>query len=89
MKIDVFCHIQPKKYLEEIQKDQMPGVGGYSMPSMYDLDVRFKIMDKFEPLIQMLTISMPAVEGLKTNRTVELAKLANDEMAELVHKYPD
>ena len=47
-------------------------------------------MDKFEGLLQVLTIAGPNVESITESKdTVELAKIANDEMAELVEKYPD
>jgi predicted TIM-barrel fold metal-dependent hydrolase len=60
------------------------------LPTMYDLDQRFRMMDKFDGLMQVLTISLPAVESLRNQRkAVDLAKLANDGMAELVLKYPD
>jgi len=54
------------------------------------MDARFRIMDKFPELIQVLSISSPPLEAVvKPEDAVELAKLANNEMAELVMKYPD
>ena len=47
-------------------------------------------MDKHEGLLQVLTLSAPPVENFADPRqSVELSRLANDEMAELVAKYPD
>jgi predicted TIM-barrel fold metal-dependent hydrolase len=47
-------------------------------------------MDKFEPLRQVLTLAWPKLEEIAgPNKTPELARQANDEMAELVLKYPD
>ena len=47
-------------------------------------------MDKYEPLRQVLTIGWPPVESVAgPEKAADLAKLANDEMAELVNKYPD
>ncbi len=91
MKIDAFCHIQPKKYSDALEKELGESSSSWKLlPSMYDLDVRFKIMDKFPDLMQVLTISMPAPENMKNKkRVVELTKLANDGLAELVHKHPD
>lgn len=94
MKIDIFAHILPAKYKEVLYK--VAPTGFYiqnvidSLPTLFDLDYRFKIMDKFEGLMQVLTISAPPVEMIAdAKKAVELAKLANDEMAELVLKYPD
>jgi len=90
MKIDAFCHIQPMKYLEALRKEVGPAASFETLPSMYDLDVRFRLMDKFEDLMQVLTISMPAPENIKNKKkVVDLARLANDGLAELVNKYPD
>ena len=47
-------------------------------------------MDKYEGLIQVLTLVSPPVENaVGPEDAVELAKRANDELAELVFKYPD
>ena len=93
MKIDVFPHILPLKYKEALFDKAPPDFYGSSWvdatPSLYDLDIRFQIMDKFEDYAQILTLGSPPIEevvGLED--AVELAKLANDEMAELVMKYP-
>jgi len=93
MKIDAFCHIVPAKYKEALEKE----IGSplwrslhNALPTMYDLDQRFRIMDKFDDLMQVLTISLPPVENIgDRQKAVDLARLANDEMAELVLKYPD
>ena len=47
-------------------------------------------MDKFEGLVHLLTIAGPNVESITTPQDAgELARMANDEMAELVLKHPD
>lgn len=47
-------------------------------------------MDKYEGYVQVLTVNAPAVELIgDPKKSVRLAKLANNEMAELVIKYPD
>ncbi len=98
MKIDVFCHILPIKYKDALDKVVKSTVIKdpnfmYStqkvLPTLYDLDLRFQIMDKYDDLMQVLTLSMPPVENLGDPQiAVDLAKLANDEMAELVRKHP-
>ena len=92
--IDIFPHILPIKYKEALYK--IAPSGFYikdvieTLPTLFDLDHRFRIMDKFEGLLQVLTLSAPPVEGIADpEKAVDLAKLANDEMAELVLKYPD
>jgi uncharacterized protein len=93
-KIDIFTHIMPVRYREELLKIAPPGldiitnVG--STPTLFDLDQRFRIMDKFDGLRQVLTLSAPPVEQIADPKQAEgLARLGNDGLAELVHKYPD
>jgi predicted TIM-barrel fold metal-dependent hydrolase len=94
MKIDMFCHILTPKYKEEFYK--ITPANFYlknvidSLPTLYDLDHRFRIMDKYEDLTHVLTLGLPPVEAIASGKkSIELARLANDEMAELVAKYPD
>ncbi|HLC43288.1 MAG TPA: amidohydrolase family protein [Methylomirabilota bacterium] len=94
MKIDIFPHIFPKPFYE-----RMLAVAGKSaymqkrvreIPVMIDLDQRFRVMDRYEGYVQVLTLSSPPIEALgPPKETPELASLANDGMAELVTKHPD
>lgn len=60
------------------------------IPTLSDLDYRFRIMDEYDHLMQVLTLSAPPVENFADpQQSAYLSKLANDEMAELVVKYPD
>ena len=93
-KIDIFTHIMPVRYREKLLKiappelDIIVNVG--STPTLFDLEQRFRIMDKFDGLRQVLTLSAPPVEQIADpKQAVDLARLANDGMAELVDKYPD
>jgi predicted TIM-barrel fold metal-dependent hydrolase len=94
MKIDIFPHILPPKYKETLYK--IAASDFYikdvieTLPTLFDLEHRFRIMDKFEGLMQVLTLSAPPIEQIgDPGKAVDLAKIANDEMAELVLKYPD
>jgi predicted TIM-barrel fold metal-dependent hydrolase len=60
------------------------------IPTLFDLDSRFRIMDQFDGLMQILNIAAPPLENIENlQKTEELAMMANDEMAELVLKYRD
>ncbi|MFC1893180.1 amidohydrolase family protein [Chloroflexota bacterium] len=92
-KIDIFPHILTPKYIEAISKKGsgpfLKGTMG-SFHALSDLDTRFRIMDKYEGLVQVLTLGAPPVEEVATPRDApEIARIANDEMAELVIKYPE
>jgi uncharacterized protein len=61
-----------------------------AIPSIVDLDERFKIMDKFGEYAQIICIPNPPIEVFGSpSVTNDLARLANDGMAELVRKYPN
>jgi len=93
MKIDIFPHILPAKYKEALYKEiRSPFIRNFqnALPTLFDLDYRFRIMDKFDDLMQVLTLAQPPVENIvDPQKALELSRLANDEMAELVAKYPD
>lgn len=92
LKIDAYSHIIPTRYKEELRKIVPEEVGNKIDPhsTLYNLDDRFTVMDKYEPLRQVLTIGWPPVETVAgPEKAADLAKLANDEMAELVQRHPD
>ena len=59
--------------------------------SISDIDVRLRLMDRFPDVLQVINVGLPPLENRYTTPkdAVELAQIANDEMAELVAKYPD
>jgi aminocarboxymuconate-semialdehyde decarboxylase len=94
MKIDIFNHIFPKSFYDKMlsvapnAKDINKRVR--NIPCIVDLDERFRIMDRFEGYVQIICLPNPPIESLASPPlSTELAKLANDGMAELVRKYPD
>ena len=94
MKIDIFCHITPPKFLEAFEKRVSAEVSKQLpcrlLPSLTDLELRFGIMDKYEDMAQVLTLTNPPIETVaEPVDAIELARIVNDEMAELVAKYPD
>ncbi len=93
LKIDGYAHISPPRYTEALRND-FPGFYRQILgitPPLFDMEARFRVMDAFAPIAQVLTVGpVPPLEHFADpKRAVELARLANDEMAELVAKYPD
>ena len=94
LKIDVFPHILPKGFYDRLM-DAAPAQLHMlkrmrNLPALWDLDHRFAIMDRHEGYVQILTLAAPPIESVgPPDLTAELAKLANDQMAELVEKHPD
>ena len=94
MKIDIFNHIFPKAYFDKMVKIAPDGKDMHKrvrvIPSIMDLDVRFKIMDQFPDYVQVICLPQMPIEAFGPPPvSTDLAKLANDGMAELVRKYPD
>lgn len=92
LKIDAYAHIVPPKYREALYKvaPEMHDRQVLPCPPLYDLDRRFRIMDKYEPLRQVLTLGRIPVEHVAgPAKAAELAQRANDEMAELVARHHD
>ena len=92
-KIDIFPHIFPKAYFDkmvEIIPNKAAVRRWLEYPVLYDLDARLRMMEEFGPdYQQILTLSMPAIEYVAPpDKSPELAKLANDGMAEIVVKHP-
>lgn len=97
MMIDVFCHILTPKFEQErniraLERFKTLRSSRYSavIPTLSNLDVRFRIMDKYPDYVQVLTTAAPAIETIcKPDDAAELARIANDELAEMVRQYPD
>lgn len=98
MKIDVFAHILPVRYLERVEKilarpDVSPAVRGHGPwlredAVLYDLDARFRYLEPFEDYRQVLVLAAPPLEELgRPAVTRDLARFANDEMAALVGQH--
>ena len=94
-KIDVFTHIWPKPFHEAL----IAHLGhttditrrSEAVPMMTDLDRRFEVMDLFGPeYCQILSLASPPYEKYANPaKSLELATIASDGMAELCHRYPD
>ncbi|MCJ7596481.1 MAG: amidohydrolase family protein, partial [Desulfobacterales bacterium] len=92
LKIDAYSHIVPPNYKEALYKiaPKLHDRDVVPCRPLYDLDARFRIMDLYEPIRQVLTLGrIPVEHAAEPAKAADLARLANDEMAELVYKYPD
>ena len=94
MKIDIFCHILPPAYFERMTA--ISGRGAYlqkrvrEIPVMVDLQLRLRMMEQFEGYVQVLSLAAPPIEALAgPDGSPELARLANDGMAEICAAHPD
>ncbi len=93
MKIDIYNHIFPRKFFERMLSIREKGSNMQrrvsEIPSLVDLDLRFRIMDVFGDYAQVISLPSPPIEAFgDPQASPELAQLANDGLAELVAKYP-
>jgi uncharacterized protein len=93
-KLDIFNHIYPVPYFERMlavaphYKDI--GKRMRNVPMLIDLDERFRVMDRFDGYQQVLSIATPPIEVYAApGDAIDLARIANDGMAELVARHPD
>lgn len=93
VKIDVFPHIFPKPVFDRIGELKPAFTNGpivAGRPAIYDLDARFRMMDRYDGYVQVLTLAAPPIEDFAQGQdAIDLARLANDSMADLCAKYPD
>ncbi|MBA2305821.1 MAG: amidohydrolase [Acidobacteria bacterium] len=94
LKIDVFNHVFPKPFFERLQKVTV-NKGAIKrwlhIPFLHNVDVRFRMLEEFgEGYRQVLSLSAPPIESINPDRqiTIDLARLANDSMADLVKTHP-
>jgi len=94
MKLDIFNHIFPKAYFDKMVAVSPKGKDMHKrvrdIPSMVDLDARFRIMDRFDDYAQIICLPSPPIEVFGAPPvSTDMARLANDGMAELVRKHRD
>jgi uncharacterized protein len=99
-KIDAFAHILPPAYAARLESitssaDVSERILGYRPwiredPALTGLDARWRSMDPFGDYRQVLTLAVPPLEELGgPAAALDLARAANDELAELAGRYPD
>jgi aminocarboxymuconate-semialdehyde decarboxylase len=92
MKIDIFNHLFPQAFFDRYIEKGLPDIGKRvkAMPTIVKLDARFKVMDEFGDYCQVISLPAPPIEALGgPNETPDIARLANDGMAELCQKHPN
>jgi predicted TIM-barrel fold metal-dependent hydrolase len=93
-KIDIFNHIYPAAYYKRLMEvaPHYKDIGKRmrNIPMLADLDERFRVMDTFDEYQQVFSLPTPPIENLASGAVAQdLARAANDGMAELVSRYPD
>ena len=101
-KIDAFAHILPSAYLtrleQQLERTMAPSQLAYYRegvfyfdPVLTDLDARWRAIEPYgDEYRQVLVLAVPPLEEVGPPAVAaEFARIANDEMAELVRRFPD
>jgi aminocarboxymuconate-semialdehyde decarboxylase len=98
MKIDAFPHVMPRQCYDRFLASSSGVAHNFlsnlqaraPLAALWDLDARFRTMDEQGEYVQVLTLCAPPVEVVAQGQLgIDLAHLANDEMAALVGRHPD
>ncbi|HXF90043.1 MAG TPA: amidohydrolase family protein [Xanthobacteraceae bacterium] len=94
MRIDAYTHFIPKRFFEQvIERGGHADIGKRvrEIPSIHDLKVRLKVVDKFKDYAQILSYPMPPLEIMTQDprQVEEYAKIVNDGFAEMCAQHRD
>ena len=94
MIVDIYTHIFPERFFQELERGS-PKLGNMGkrlrgVRKLFDLDLRFNDMDEIGDYRQIISLPNPPIEDIAEGAVANnLAKVANDSMAELCAKHPD
>ncbi|MCL2409587.1 MAG: amidohydrolase family protein [Oscillospiraceae bacterium] len=93
MYVDMAAHILTPNFAEKYAK-LVPAIGErieMRTPAVADLEIRMRLMSRYPRVLQVLTMANLPLERYveKSADAVELAKIGNDDFAEIVLRYPD
>jgi predicted TIM-barrel fold metal-dependent hydrolase len=93
MIVDIYTHIVPPQLLKSLES--LGGGSGLvkrmaAVQELHNLDARFRAMDEFGDYRHVISLPNPPLETLGTaSQGLDLVHVANDAMAEMVHRHPD
>ena len=93
-KIDIYNHVMPHAVADRI-RELAPGKGDMvkrvtSIPMLYDIAARVRMMDQWPGYQQVLTLSVPPIEAIADpGDAPDLARIANDELQKICQARPD
>jgi aminocarboxymuconate-semialdehyde decarboxylase len=92
MRIDAYTHFMPAKFFDKLVESGAGDIGKRmrSVPAIYDLDHRRKMVESFPDYAQILSYPMPPVETLAKSpaELEDYCKVINDGLVEICAKYP-
>ena len=91
--VDIYCHIFPDKFFQEMNRiaPKLGNIGARlrGVKKLFDLDERFREMDRFGDYREIISLPNPPIEDFATGDVgMSLARIGNDAMAELCAQHP-
>ena len=91
--VDIYCHIFPDAFFQEMNRiaPRLGNIGARlrGVKKLFDLDERFREMDRFGDYREIISLPNPPIEDLATGPVgLELARIGNDAMADLCARHP-
>ncbi len=92
MKIDIYNHVLPVRYLEMLKQHSKEAgmvkrISNIRM--LWDIEARVGMLDQWPEVQQVLTLSLPGPELIGgPDLSPELARIANDDMAAMCARWP-
>ena len=93
-KIDIYNHVMSRTVADRI-RELAPSRGDMvkrvtSIPTLYDIEARIRMMDRWLGYQQVLTFSNPPIETIAGRGDApDLARVANDELNKICEGRPD
>jgi uncharacterized protein len=97
MKIDIYSHITPQKFIDSFAKRRVSWetiVRGrsslFGRTSLWDVSKRIEVMERYDDYVQVLTPSGQVIEPyFGPKETPDMCRLFNDELAAIIAKHPE
>ncbi len=95
LKIDAFCHVLPPRYRQALLDFLGPSAETrnpwiHRPVALYDLEERFRLVEPYADYTQIISLAAPPPETLlPPDQCIAFVRLANEEMAKLVQRFPD
>ena len=93
MKIDLFTHFVPPAFCEFLRGNEVGRAAvprWQRIPTLVDIDAHLRLMDEFDDYVQLPSLANPPIEAYGSpGETPEIARVANDALAELCARHRD
>src|SRR6516165_3325893 len=91
--IDIYCHTFPDRFFHEMNRiaPRLGNIGARlrGVKKLFDLDERFREMDRFGDYREVISLPNPPIEDFAQGEVgLNLARIGNDAMAELCARHP-